>query len=82
MGNVIGADILNVLFVAGLSAAVTGGGLDAPVAFFKLQFPAMLTILIIFRLAIFLCGERLHRPYGYILLAVYAVYTVLNFVLA
>ncbi|MEM9352855.1 MAG: calcium/sodium antiporter [Planctomycetota bacterium] len=81
VGNVIGADILNVLFVAGLSAAVTPAGLDAPPSFFKLQFPAMLTILVVFRVAIFVSGDRLKRPFGVILLALYAVYTVLNFVL-
>ncbi|MEC9258706.1 MAG: sodium:calcium antiporter, partial [Candidatus Poribacteria bacterium] len=34
IGNVIGADILNVLFVAGASAAITSGGLIAPPHFF------------------------------------------------
>ena len=81
IGNVVGADILNVLFVAGLSAAVTPAGLDAEPFFFKLQFPAMLIILAVFRLGIFLSGDRLKRPFGIALLAAYAIYMALNFTL-
>ena len=39
VGNVIGADILNVLFVAGSAAAVTRGGLAVPSDFFTVHFP-------------------------------------------
>jgi cation:H+ antiporter len=74
VGNIIGADILNVLFVAGASAAVTTDGLDAPVDFFKFQFPAMLAVLVIFRLGIAFSGKELGRGFGLLLLAVYAVY--------
>ena len=81
VGNVIGADILNVLFVAGTAAAVTRGGLDAPPPFFWLQFPAMLLILITFRCGAFLSGDAMKRGFGLLLLALYAVYLVLNFTL-
>ena len=74
IGNIIGADILNVLFVAGAAAAVTTTGLDAPAAFFKFQFPAMLLVLIIFRVGIAYCKGTLGRGFGTMLLAVYAVY--------
>ncbi len=79
VGNVIGADILNVLFVAGTSAAVTKGGLDAPVQFFQLLFPAMLFILIAFRIGIFCSGDQLKRPFGIILLGIYLLVTVLGY---
>jgi len=49
VGNVIGADILNVLFVAGASAAVTNGGLVTSAHFFRILFPAMLLVLVVFR---------------------------------
>jgi cation:H+ antiporter len=75
IGNIIGADILNVLFVAGLSAAVTPAGLAAPAHFFKFLFPAMLAVLIIFRLGTLLCRERLGRTFGAILLLVYLAIT-------
>jgi cation:H+ antiporter len=74
VGNVIGADILNVLFVAGASAAVTGGGLIALPHFFRILFPFMLFILIVFRVGIFFSGDRLKRPFGGILIGAYVVY--------
>jgi len=79
IGNVIGADILNVLFVVGLSAAVTPAGLVAEPYFFHLQFPAMLAILVIFRIGIFVSADRLKRPFGVVLLVAYLIFTALNF---
>ena len=79
VGNVIGADILNVLFVAGASAAVTGAGLEAPTHFFRLLFPLMLFILIVFRVGIFVSGDRLKRPFGVILIAAYLFVTILSY---
>jgi len=79
VGNVIGADILNVLFVAGAAAAVTSEGLTANPFFFWIQFPAMLTVLAIFRAGIFFSKEnQLSRRFGAILLAVYVAYTIVN----
>ena len=78
IGNIVGADILNVLFVAGISAAVTPSGLDAPKEFFQVQLPGMLLVLIVFRVGITLSGERLKRPFGAILLIVYLVITVVS----
>lgn len=80
VGNVIGADILNVLFVAGASAAVTSGGLLAPGYFFSFYFPAMLTVLIVFRVGVTLSGDHLKRPFGVVLLATYVLVTVLSYV--
>ena len=42
LGNVLGADVLNVLFVSGAAAAGTRGGLEVPPEFFYLFFPSML----------------------------------------
>ena len=80
VGNVIGADILNVLFVAGASAAVTSGGLVASDHFFHIKFPAMLFILVIFRIGIFTSGSTLKRPFGVVLIGIYLVYTIVSFV--
>lgn len=79
IGNIIGADILNVLFVAGLSAAVTPSGLEAPKEFFQVQLPGMLVVLVIFRIGISLSGDRLRRPFGGVLLAVYLLITIVSF---
>ena len=75
VGNVIGADILNVLFVSGAAAAVTPAGLAADPVMFQLQFPAMLLILMVFRLGIASAKSgKLTRPFGALLLIAYFVY--------
>jgi cation:H+ antiporter len=80
VGNVIGADILNVLFVAGAAASVTKGGLVAPVHFFELLFPAMLLVLLIFRIGIqFSSKNILNRRFGVVLLTVYLLVTYLSY---
>ena len=81
VGNIIGADILNVLFVAGVSAAATKGGLVAESHFFQFAFPAMLFILIVFRYGIFVSGSQLKRPFGVVLVAVWLVVQILSGVL-
>ena len=45
VGNVIGADILNVFFVAGAAASVSPQGQLAPPHFFQILFPAMFLVL-------------------------------------
>ena len=79
VGNVIGADILNVLFVAGASAAVTPIGLQAGGNFFSVLFPAMLFILVVFRIGIFVSNRALRRGFGYVLLASYGVYLLAGY---
>ena len=79
VGNVVGADILNVLFVAGAAAAVTPGGLAAGQQFFVVLFPMMLFILIVFRVGIFVSGEWMKRPFGFILLGAYAFYMLVSY---
>jgi len=79
IGNVVGADILNVLFVAGASAAVSPGGLTAPSSFFRVFFPAMLFVLITFRVGIFFSQKYLKRSFGVVLLAAYLIATIAGF---
>ena len=76
VGNVVGADILNVLFVAGAAAAVTPAGLVAGGHFFVVLFPVMLFILITFRAGILVSREWMKRPFGFVLLAAYGLYMV------
>jgi cation:H+ antiporter len=83
IGNVIGADILNVLFVAGAAAAVTPAGLMAVPNFFQMQFPAMLFVLLVFRIGIFAAKDgKLKRPFGILLVAAYVAVTTLSFLVA
>jgi cation:H+ antiporter len=79
IGNVVGADILNVLFVVGSAAAVTSGGLAVPVSFYKLQIPTMLVILIIFRLFSRGKNEQITKLEGLTLLLIYVIYIVLSY---
>ncbi len=81
VGNVIGADILNVLFVAGAAAAVTSGGLQASANFFSVLYPAMLFILIVFRIGVIASRDSLRRGFGFVLLAAYVVYLVAGYYL-
>ena len=80
VGNIIGADILNVLFVAGVSAAATPIGLQASGKFFQFLFPAMVFILIVFRIGIFVSGSQLKRPFGVVLVATYILVTILSYI--
>ena len=82
VGNIIGADILNVLFVAGVSAAATPGGLQADGQFFQFLFPAMLFILIVFRCGIFVSGNQLKRPFGVVLVCTWLAVTILSYILS
>jgi len=79
IGNIIGADILNVLFVAGASAAVTPGGLQADPRFFQLLFPAMMFVLIVLRISVMFSGTELRRWSGFLLLGTYILVTVLSY---
>ena len=82
VGNIIGADILNVLFVAGVSAAATQDGLQADGQFFQFLFPAMLFILIVFRCGIFISGDQLKRPFGVVLVGTWLLVTILSYILS
>lgn len=79
VGNIIGADILNVLFVSGVSAAVTLGGLAVPPFFFVFQFPAMLIILLVFRLMTLFSKSHISRLSGIALLILYVGYIVASY---
>ncbi|MBS3733458.1 MAG: sodium:calcium antiporter [Phycisphaerae bacterium] len=76
IGNVIGADILNVLFVIGVSAAATPAGLDVPETFVHLHVPVMMGALVLMGAYIFTGGRRFHRWQGVPLLCLYGGYYV------
>ena len=84
VGNIIGADVLNVLFVVGASAAAA----QLPIIengdriFLYLHLPAMLTVLILFRLSALTAIKRgvFNRWHGAVLLLCYVLYVVSQFV--
>ncbi len=72
VGNVIGADILNVLFVIGASA--TAVPLKVEPVFFIFLLPVMMLVLIILRMYIFAGGKTFRRWQGVPLVAIYIAY--------
>ncbi len=82
VGNIVGADILNVLFVIGASASVTPQGLTVPTSFHALQLPAMLLIVAIFRIFSRKPTDSLSKIGGFILLSFYVIYLGMNFIAA
>jgi cation:H+ antiporter len=80
VGNIVGADVLNCLFVIGASAAVRP--LFIPTNFFTFHFPAMLIILYSFRVFIFMNRDGWFRRWqGAWLLGIYLAYVVLQYAL-
>jgi len=78
VGNIVGADVLNCLFVIGAAAAAKP--LAITPTFFTFHFPAMLIILYSFRFFIFMNRDnRFRRWQGVWLLSVYAIYIILQY---
>ncbi len=78
VGNVVGADVLNCLFVIG--AAAVAKPLAVPPNFYLFHFPAMLLILYPFRFFIFTNKDGLFKRWqGAWMLAVYILYLVLQY---
>jgi cation:H+ antiporter len=80
VGNIVGADVLNCLFVIGAAAAAAP--LAIPDNFYYFHFPAMLIILYSFRVFITMNGDGSFRRWqGAWLLSVYGVYVFLQYAL-
>ena len=81
VGNVVGADVLNCLFVIGAAAAASP--LAIPANFFTFHFPTMLFILYSFRVFIFMSRKdgNFKRWQGAWLLGVYLIYVGLQYYL-
>lgn len=80
VGNVIGANILNVLFVIGSSAAVTKEGLLVPIIFYKLQIPTMIIVLVLFYILSKNKKDIITKLEGLLLLGIYMAYLALNYI--
>jgi cation:H+ antiporter len=80
LGNIVGADVLNCLFVIGAAAAAKP--LAVPPTFFRFHFPAMMLILWSFRLFITMNRDNRFKPWqGAWLLSVYLVYVAAQYTL-
>ncbi len=79
VGNVIGANILNVFFVFG--AAATVSPLAIPDRFLWLNFPVMLIIIALFHLNIWTSKKQLSRWPSLLMLIIYLIFVVLVYIL-
>ncbi len=79
VGNIVGADVLNCLFVIG--AAAVARPLAVPPNFFSFHFPAMILILYPFRAFIFMNKDGQFKKWqGAWLFGVYLIYLILQYV--
>ncbi len=76
IGNVIGSDVLNVLFVAGASASAAGPLAVSP-TFFYLHFPVMIAAVALVRIYVWTSGDRFKRWHGLPLLGLFVAYYAL-----
>jgi cation:H+ antiporter len=79
IGNVLGADVLNVLFVSGAAAAATRGGLEVPPQFFFLFFPSMLFVVLVLRVGVSRVEGEFSKGFGFVLLIAYLITVVLGY---
>jgi len=80
VGNIVGADVLNCLFVIGAAAAARP--LAIPPNFYSYPFPAMLIILYSFRYFIFRNRDgHFKKTQGAWLLSIYLIYLILQYAL-
>jgi len=89
VGNIIGADILNVLFVVGASAVaaplpIIEHEAKVPEILLFVHVPTMIAILVLFRVFVASAAARgeFRRWYGIPLIAIYVGYAVLQFVVS
>jgi cation:H+ antiporter len=75
IGNIIGADILNVLFVTG--AAACAAPLQVDSLFFRLHFPMMMAVLILFRLTVHFSKGTFARWPGVLFIGLHLSYVLL-----
>jgi len=82
VGNVVGADVLNCLFVIG--AAAVAKPLAVPMNFYHFHFPALLIIIFSFRFFISFLNKDgwFKRWQGGWLMGIYLIYVVLQYVLS
>ena len=81
VGNIIGADILNILFVTGSAAAVTKQGLVVPANFYILDIPVMLIVLVAFNIFARNKDGIINKLEGLFLFGIYIIYLVMSYIM-
>lgn len=79
IGNILGASILNILLVLGVSISLVPGGLGVAPIFYQIHFPIVLLVVGMVSYFIFNTKKlEISKMEGAILLAIYVVYLLLN----
>lgn len=78
VGNIIGANILNILFVVGGAASISRGGLSVSNNFYQLQMPTMIVVLALFHFFSRNKKNIIGKKEGVVLLVSYCGYLMLN----
>lgn len=79
LGNVFGANTLNILMVIGASAMLSPGGMQIPNTFYLLQFMSLGVIMLVF--GVFAYNKKFHeisKREGIMLIGVYSLYLGAN----
>lgn len=82
IGNVLGANVMNLLLVMGATLSLSSEGLTIPGSYYYLQFPVLLCILLVFSYLVFHPKKQaMRKREGGFLLFLYFSYFVINFLL-
>lgn len=81
IGNVLGANMMNLLLVMGATITLIPGGVSVPSSYYFIQFPILALILILLSIPILSKRvETINRMKGFLLIGVYAFYLFTNFI--
>ncbi|MCL4245992.1 MAG: calcium/sodium antiporter [Candidatus Dadabacteria bacterium] len=75
VGNAVGSNIFNVLFVLGIASVVAPGGIPVPESVLKFDMPVMLAVCVAC-MPIFFTGNLIARWEGAVFLLYYIAYTI------
>lgn len=82
IGNVLGANVMNILLVMGATITLSSEGLIIPGSYYLVQFPVILLLLLFFAYLVFHPEKQaIRKREGSILLSVYVVYLLFSFFL-
>lgn len=79
VGNILGANILNLLLVTGAATVVSPAGLAVSPSFYRLHFPVMLLLLLVFWGALRSSGSPVSRRLAWVLPGIYLLYLAASF---
>lgn len=82
MGNILGANVLNILLVLGVSIAMSPNGISVPPIFYQIHFPVALALIGL--LTYFIFNTKKHeisKNEGKVLISIYLLYMGISFIL-